>query len=189
MVNKLRFDAEIDVDKVCELLNIPRIFRNRTLDSFNGLSKRDHNILTEKIIVVICGNTGLGKTHIGVGYLKDRFITSNYQKSGHYVRLNSLMIALRSCFQQGSETTEAHLVNLYCGYDILVIDEFDKANFSAYVKASIFEILLQRYENGLKTIVITNYDRDKLDHLFGAPILDRIHKKGGIIELKGESKR
>lgn len=118
--------------------------------------------------LVLTGKTGTGKTHLGVALL------ANLHKRGYRVRY----LDARRRF--GLQMKPA---------DLLVLDNVGHMHHGSTV-AAIRELLLDRYDNVLPTVVITRMGRESLGATLGQQVLDRLRQGGSmLLEFQWESYR
>lgn len=74
--------------------------------------------------------------------------------------------------------------------DILVLDDIWQEKPSGWVLERLYIIINERYTNGKKTILTSNYDIDRLkDKLGHAPIISRLKQKCFDVLLTGKDRR
>ena len=141
-------------------------------------------------IGIVNGTYGNGKTHLaawyGIGW-NLRGYSLNHGKCRHWTT-SALMAAQKSWFSKKDATPEPFQQAKDCG--LLFIDELDATNDTVFDQRELKQLLDWRYSQGNKpTILLTNLPPDRLSDAIDISILDRVMDGGGLIELKGASKR
>jgi DNA replication protein DnaC len=117
-------------------------------------------------------------------------IASSYSYSVRYLRLPRLMEELGLAHGGGRF---AKLMASYAKTDLLILDDWGLAPFTASQRRDMLELLDDRYGHR-STLVTSQMPVDKWHALIGDPtlgdaILDRLVHNAYRIELKGESMR
>jgi DNA replication protein DnaC len=143
--------------------------------------------LRDGLNLIIGGPTGVGKTWLACA-LVHKACRDGY--SVRYLRLPRLMEEL------GLAHGDGRFAKLMAGYaktDLLILDDWGLAPFTAAQRRDMLELLDDRYGNR-STLVTSQMPVDKWHALIGDPtlgdaILDRLVHNAYRIELKGESMR
>lgn len=143
--------------------------------------------LRDGLNLIIGGPTGVGKTWLACA-LAHKACRDGY--SVRYLRLPRLMEEL------GLAHGDGRFAKLMAGYaktDLLILDDWGLAPFTAVQRRDMLELLDDRYGNR-STLVTSQMPVDKWHALIGDPtlgdaILDRLVHNAYRIELKGESMR
>lgn len=143
--------------------------------------------LRDGLNLIIGGPTGVGKTWLACA-LAHKACRDGY--SVRYLRLPRLMEEL------GLAHGDGRFAKLMAGYaktDLLILDDWGLAPFTAAQRRDMLELLDDRYGNR-STLVTSQMPVDKWHALIGDPtlgdaILDRLVHNAYRIELKGESMR
>lgn len=143
--------------------------------------------LRDGLNLIIGGPTGVGKTWLACA-LAHKACRDGY--SVRYLRLPRLMEEL------GLAHGDGRFAKLMVGYaktDLLILDDWGLAPFTAAQRRDMLELLDDRYGNR-STLVTSQMPVDKWHALIGDPtlgdaILDRLVHNAYRIELKGESMR
>jgi DNA replication protein DnaC len=143
--------------------------------------------LRDGLNLIIDGPTGVGKTWLACA-LAYKACRDGY--SVRYLRLPRLMEEL------GLAHGDGRFAKLMAGYaktDLLILDDWGLAPFTAAQRRDMLELLDDRYGNR-PTLVTSQMLVDKWHALIGDPtlgdaILDRLANNAYRIELKGESMR
>jgi len=114
---------------------------------------------------IFFGNSGTGKGHLAISLLKERVRSG---KNCKYINALDLFILLKD-WDNLFEIKER-----FSTYDFLIIDEIGKTFKSEFDQNLLFNILNNRYEDYLQTILITNLTYDDFSALVTIPVLDRL---------------
>lgn len=137
--------------------------------------------------LIISGATGVGKTWLACA-LANQACRQGY--SVRYLRLPRLLEELGLAHGDGRFTK---LMNAYAKTDLLILDDWGLAPFSAEQRRDMLELLDDRYGQR-STLVTSQMPVDNWHELIGDPtladaILDRLVHNAYRINLKGESMR
>ncbi|MBV4483879.1 IS21-like element helper ATPase IstB [Pseudomonas khavaziana] len=140
--------------------------------------------LRDGLNLIIGGPTGVGKTWLACA------LAHKACRDGYSVRYLRLMEEL------GLAHGDGRFAKLMAGYaktDLLILDDWGLAPFTAAQRRDMLELLDDRYGNR-STLVTSQMPVDKWHALIGDPtlgdaILDRLVHNAYRIELKGESMR
>lgn len=133
-------------------------------------------------MLMFIGKYGNGKTHLGASIIRE------FEKRGRFT--TSFEICTR--YEMGSdfkaEENRWEVLERFCNYEVLVIDEFGRAK--PEVERLIIPYLINaRYENKKKTVIITNLEKDKVIDLLGEASVDRLREVCSTLVFTQESKR
>ena len=159
----------------------------RGLDKALILQRASGQWLRDSLNLIIGGPTGVGKTWLACA-LAHKACRDGY--SVRYLRLPRLMEELALAHGDGRF---AKLMAGYAKTDLLILDDWGLAPFTAVQRRDMLELLDDRYGNR-STLVTSQMPVDKWHALIGDPtlgdaILDRLVRNAYRIELKGESMR
>lgn len=106
-------------------------------------------------MTTICGSYGTGKTFIGYA------ITNEYvmrELSAKYITAADMLASVRDTFGNNSGNAGEHIVQSYRKYKVLVIDEIDRVNLTAWATETLFRVLDGRYQerDSLATVLVSN---------------------------------
>ncbi len=126
--------------------------------------------------LIFSGKAGAGKTHLACS------IAHEVIEQGAHVQFATVaevMRQIKSSFSKDSETTEQQEIDHFSNIELLILDEVGMDYGTDFNKALIFEILNNRYENVLPTILLTNLDTAALVEYMGERLVDRMREGGG----------
>lgn len=179
---------------------IPLRFQNCTFDNYKATNDKTAKILAscqdyaekfpEKLKngagLILCGNTGTGKTHLSSAIAHSVLKTNSVL----YTTTIKALRHIKSTYGRENTETEQGAINHYIAPDLLILDEVGVQYGSDSEHNLIFEIMNDRYENMKPTIVISNLSLDGLRQLIGDRVIDRQKENGGkLLVFEWESAR
>ena len=121
----------------------------------------------------LCGATGTGKTLLGSCICRET--------GGVYCKTYNIKDdLLENHFARNS------VFRKYVNYRSLVIDEVGRVEQE---KDFMFQLLNERYENEVSTVLITNLSKGELKERLGLPLYDRFVSNCVSLTFKGDSHR
>lgn len=127
--------------------------------------------------LLLLGNFGNGKTHLGCGILKA--VVTKHGASALYVPAAEIIAALKSSFARDASITEREIIAELTGVDLLLIDEVGAQGGTEFERQTLHQILDTRYRNMLPTIITSNLPSSELAACIGDRALDRLRQNGG----------
>lgn len=176
---------------------IPEKFKRHNFDTFivsNDSEKNVKEVAFEYAknprnrILIMCGNNGNGKTHLGTAIIYQSVFNG---EGGAYITSPNLCIKYESAIGYKTKMSREEIVDFYSGCKgVLVIDECCKYFVNLELeKFLLIQIVCNRYENDLPTVLISNSDKkDFIDYL-GKAVYDRCTQVCTTLDFKWESKR
>ncbi len=146
--------------------------------------------LQEGSSLIMHGNPGTGKTLLSLimyQALAQQGFNVCYKPSLDFIHeLIETKFKSQSAYQQ-------HL-RMYLDIHFLVLDEVTQSVSKGGVpsdqeKQVLFQLINQRYENNLCTVVITNRDKEELTKCLSLPIVDRLLERGVTLTFDWQSYR
>ncbi len=138
--------------------------------------------------MILCGNTGTGKTHLACA-IASRVIRE-HAASAVYVTAGRAFRAVKDTYRKDSGRTEEEAISDFARPDLLVLDEIGVQYGSAAELNILFDIVNERYERLLPTVLISNLALPKLTEFAGERVIDRMKENGGkVIVFDGKSRR
>lgn len=129
--------------------------------------------------LVLCGNTGTGKTHLACAALKH--IILNHGGGGVYITAHNATGSIKATYSRNSEITEHEALLKLKHPPLLVLDEIGMQRGTDEESLLLFNILNGRYEEMRPTIVISNLTVEELQKYLGDRIYDRLRDNGGAV--------
>lgn len=144
------------------------------------------DIHADRLVAVMAGGTGTGKTHLSVSALY-RYLFQDTHKSVSYVRASDMFQEIKDSIGQrkGFET----IFKKYVVYDFLIIDEISKSLFSKFTAETFQNIVQARIEYGVKTVLAGNVGTEVLAELLGSAVTSRIKAVGTVLTFDGTDYR
>lgn len=127
--------------------------------------------------VILCGSVGTGKTHLCHATVR-HIIESTDHFRVQIATITEVIRFYRSSWAKDSKYTESEVVEKLSTDKLLVIDEMGVQVGSDNELNIIFEIINNRYENKLPTVIISNLEKGELVELLGQRIIDRLKEDG-----------
>jgi len=193
----------VEARRIDELksIGIDERHRGKTFDAFvaetpeQAKALRACKSLAERVAVnptrvpslILCGNPGTGKTHLGSAIVQHLFDAG---VDAHRTTVMRILRAIKSSWRKGSEHDEQATIEYLSELPCLVIDEIGVQFGSDTERMYLFEIIDRRYESCLPTVLISNLDMDALRAEMGERVIDRLREdKGVLLTFTGESWR
>lgn len=138
--------------------------------------------------MILCGNAGTGKTHLACAIaghvIRDHAASAVYMTAGRAFR------AVKDTYRRDSAVTEEEALSALARPDLLVMDEIGVQYGSAAELNILFDVVNERYERMLPTILISNLALPKLTEFAGERVIDRMKENGGrMLVFDGKSRR
>ena len=164
-IKEAKFPAVKSLDSF-DFAAIPSLNKTLVLE----LARSEYVTRRENIIAV--GNSGTGKTHIGLG------LGLAACQKGLSVGFNTAAALVHELLEARDEKRLLRLQRQIAGYKLLIIDELGFVPLSQTGAELLFEVFSQRYERG-STIVTSNLPFDEWTSVFGSErltgaLLDRL---------------
>lgn len=173
--NQLKnFDCFVaDTDETANQLASCRIFAKQVAKGYGG------NLL-------MIGKVGTGKT-----LLASMIIQSlEFKSKCRIIKFTEIMRLIRATYKNKSAKTDLDVINEFSEVKLLVIDEMGAQIGSDSEKQAIFEIIDNRYQAMLPTVIISNLGMGGLTEVMGSRVIDRLREDGGkLITFNSDSKR
>lgn len=174
---------------------IPKRFKDRTFETYVAKSAGQKKALArckqyaEEFAlnleagrcVILVGNPGTGKTHLGVAIAQA--VMALTEHTAAYRTLGGILHAIRATFDGSSGQTEGSILDALVKPTLLVLDEVgaSKEAPSDFELSRLFAIINGRYEKMLPTVVISNLGVTELPAAMGERSADRLRENGVIV--------
>ena len=138
--------------------------------------------------IIFHGKTGVGKSGLAVGILRQALI------SGSRGRFYDVQRLLDDLYASLADRSTTKLLNALCRYDILLLDELGYLTLNQEQMNAFFKLMKERYEAGNSTIITTNLEPDDWYQLLKPKdmvdaLLDRLYHRCVVIKIDGQSLR
>ena len=138
--------------------------------------------------IIFQGKTGVGKSGLAVGILRQALI------SGFRGRFYDVQRLLDDLYASLADRSTTKLLNALCRYDILLLDELGYLTLNKEQMNAFFKLMKERYEAGKSTIITTNLEPENWYNLLNPKdmvdaLLDRLYHRCIVIKIDGQSLR
>ena len=140
----------------------------------------------EKNSLIMVGTVGTGKTLLA-STIVEHVIS---MKSCRLIRAIDMIRRFKETWSKGSDQSEAQVIEYYASIDLLLLDEIGVQFGSDTEKLFLFDVIDQRYQRMLPTVLISNLNTEGVTEAVGDRVVDRIREGGGKkVIMNWESKR
>jgi DNA replication protein DnaC len=141
----------------------------------------------QKRNVLICGPTGVGKTHLA------QALTHEACRRGHRALFVNTYRMLQHINGGRADGTLERRFQTYLRPDLLVLDDFGLKPLHPPAPEDLYDVINERYEQG-SIMLTSNRSLEEWPELFGVPLLasaglDRLTHKAHIVVITGTSFR
>ncbi|EMG6527447.1 ATP-binding protein [Providencia rettgeri] len=182
-------------------VNIPPRFANETFETFKVTTQpAKHNLTVCQQYVntwedrknageglIFCGIPGTGKTHLAVSIARE--IAKDLQESVFITTAARIIRAFRRTWLGNSEFSELDVLAKYCNPDLLIIDEIGVQYGTDSERNILFEVINDRYEYLLPTILVSNLPLNELEEMLGERAVDRLLQGGTVLTFNWSTYR
>ena len=138
--------------------------------------------------IIFHGKTGVGKSGLAVGILRQALVSGCRGKFYDVQRL------LDDLYASLADRSTTKLLNALCRYDVLLLDELGYLTLNKEQMNAFFKLMKERYEAGKSTIITTNLEPDDWYSLLKPKdmvdaLLDRLYHRCVVIKIDGHSLR
>ena len=149
--------------------------------------------------LLLIGKIGTGKTHLGVGILKELIQTCGV--ACLFCDYRELLKEIQNSYNASVQTTELEVLRPVFETEVLFLDELGAVKPTEWVWDTVSLILNTRYNNNRTTIITTNFDdqppggmtssvraavrEETLGDRIGERMRSRLHEMCRIIKLDG----
>lgn len=135
--------------------------------------------------LALTGLPGTGKTML-LACMVNALAHANIR--ARYTTQAAMGREFRATYQRNSEISEAALFDQYTRTPVLLLDELAAASTEGTDRV-LFEVLDQRYGDGLPTVIATNHPRNRLEDALGERLFDRLREAATFLAFDWESAR
>lgn len=136
--------------------------------------------------LLMLGTPGTGKTHLAVAILRD--VIERHKITGVYTSAARMFRRIKSTFGDSDET-ETQAIEVYTKPHLLVLDEIGVSYGSDAELNYLFDIMNERYEQCLPTIIVSNIQPDEMGAWMGDRVVDRLRESSRMMLFDWESAR
>ena len=159
-----------------------------SVDKTQIMALADLDFLQRGENIVFWGKTGVGKSGLSVGILRQAIIAGF---RGRYYNVQDLLDDLYASL---ADRSTPKLLKTLCRYDLLLLDELGYLTLNTEQKNAFFKLMKERYEAGKSTIITTNLEFEDWYNLLEPKdmvdaFLDRLYHRCEVIRITGKSLR
>lgn len=129
--------------------------------------------------LIFCGKPGTGKTHLSCAIANH--VMRELRLSVLFTSVLKLTRQVKETYSRDSNKTEREAIDLFSVPSLLIIDEVGVQYGSDAEKQILFEVVNNRYEEMLPTILISNLTLKELKDFIGDRVIDRMREGGGAL--------
>lgn len=187
-------NKQAEQDRLNYYLNnsgVGKKFLNKSIKDYVAENEEQKNILTTVSQFIdnvnngrcrtmwLCGKTGTGKTLLGSSICRET--------KGTFTRSYNIKDDIDATRTFKATETKRQVISRYANYRVLVIDEVGRGGNDE--RDYLWQILNERYENEVSTVLITNMSKGELKAFLGEPVYDRFVTNCTSLTFTGESYR
>lgn len=136
--------------------------------------------------LMLLGSPGTGKTHLAVATLNE--IIKAHRMPGLYTTAARMFRRIKDTYGS-SEETESQAIQAFTKPALLVLDEIGVSFGSDSELNYLFDIMNERYEQCMPTIVVSNVQPAELGQWMGDRVVDRLRECCSLMLFDWESAR
>lgn len=136
--------------------------------------------------LMLLGSPGTGKTHLAVATLNE--IINTHRASGLYTTAARMFRRIKDTYGN-SEESESQAIEAFTKPALLVLDEIGVSFGSDAELNYLFDIMNERYEQCMPTIVVSNVQPGELGQWMGDRVVDRLRECSKLMVFDWESAR
>lgn len=141
--------------------------------------KNTRSILGDGFTRAIIGSRGTGKTQLGVELMYD---VTAIHKPALYCTTLWFLLELRATYRKDSKETEIDVLERYIRPSLLILDEFGKRGETDWENNMLFQLLDQRHQNLVDTLILSNETKAQFEIAAGPSLNRRIDETGGLLD-------
>lgn len=136
--------------------------------------------------LMLLGSPGTGKTHLAVATLNE--IIHTHRAAGLYTTAARMFRRIKDTYGNAEET-ESQAIEAFTKPALLVLDEIGVSFGSDAELNYLFDIMNERYEQCMPTIVVSNVQPGELGQWMGDRVVDRLRECCKLMIFDWESAR
>lgn len=136
--------------------------------------------------LMLLGTPGTGKTHLAVATLNEAIRT--HKVPGLYTTAARMFRRIKDTYGK-SEESESQAIQAFTAPKLLVLDEIGVSFGSDAELNYLFDVMNERYEQCLPTIIVSNVQPAELGQWMGERVVDRLRESSKMMVFDWESAR
>ena len=165
---------------------IPPLYKTASINDLEGEERAIAGHLYKNGGIIYSSQGGYGKTHLCFAIV--RYSAEKGQKT-LYMIAPKMMSIIKDNFSAEAKERKRFIESLEYS-DILIIDEVDKIIGTKFELETLFNIVNERYNNMLITILVGNFDDMKsVSKALGQYVISRLLEKGYIYNMNKKNYR
>lgn len=152
---------------------VPKRYLNALVESITDEQGKLIERLREEYDLIITGTIGSGKTHLATAYILECARNNISAKYITEYRFAELFMIRNSKDIETARSAEREIEHCK-SYRVLVIDEVGKRSLTEKQNIELDELISARYDNMLRTIIVSNLTSNELKKRIGDRAYDRL---------------
>lgn len=136
--------------------------------------------------LMLLGTPGTGKTHLAVATLNE--VIRTHKTPGLYTTAARMFRRIKDTYGN-SEESESQAIEAFTAPKLLVLDEIGVSFGSDAELNYLFDVMNERYEQCLPTIIVSNVQPAELGQWMGERVVDRLRESSKMMVFDWESAR
>lgn len=137
--------------------------------------------------IIMCGTPGTGKTHLASVICRQ--VATQNDARPLYTTVSRMIRHIRSSYNRDADYNESQALKKFTHADLLVIDEVGVKLSSDHERSMLFEIVDERYQRLMPTILISNLKIGEIGKHTDERMVDRLSENGTLMIFDWESHR
>jgi DNA replication protein DnaC len=136
--------------------------------------------------LILAGKPGTGKTHLAAAVLN---AVCDAGIRGYFISAAKAIRLVKDTYRRDSERSEQQALDSLIEQPLLILDEVGVQVGSEHEKMLMFEIINERYQWRMSTILISNLYVKEISDFLGDRVVDRFRENGAVVAFDWESHR
>jgi DNA replication protein DnaC len=137
--------------------------------------------------LILIGGPGTGKTHLACAI--GNAVINGHLATVRFITVSAMLRQFKETYRHASHAAESDVMLGFEICDLLILDEIGVQVGSEHEKLLLFEVLNNRYQNLMPTILLSNMSADDLEPFMGHRVMDRFRESGAVVPFNWESHR
>lgn len=192
--------AQRRLEKLLGYACLPPRFVGKTFDTYQATTEQQRNYLAKCQDyardfkqhyeagdgLMLLGSPGTGKTHLAVATLNE--IIKTHRAPGLYTTAARMFRRIKDTYGRSDES-ESQAIEAFTKPALLVLDEIGVSFGSDAELNYLFDVMNERYEQCMPTIVVSNVQPGELGQWMGDRVVDRLRECSKLMVFDWESAR